>query len=131
VGLSIQFGIEDHLDDPLPVPQLNENESTQVSSSLDPSQKGHLSIHILSSQITTVICSLEIFQKIDSYSRFIRHECKPMVWVIGSYKLQTRITLMFFHKNKLMLTEFPWLVKELQGIPDSTDFDLITQISSL
>jgi hypothetical protein len=54
-----------------------------------------------------------------------------MVWVIGSYKLQTRITLMFFHKNKLMLTEFPWLVKELQGIPDSTDFDLITQISSL
>jgi hypothetical protein len=35
----------------------------------------------------------------------------------------------FFHKIT-HITEFPWLVKELEGIEefDSTDFDLITQI---
>jgi hypothetical protein len=27
-----------------------------------------------------------------------------------------QITLIFLHKNKPILTEFPWLVKELQGI---------------
>jgi len=45
------------------------------------------------------------------------------VWVIGSYKLRTRITLIFFHKNKLILTEFPWLVKELRNreLEDSAD----------
>jgi hypothetical protein len=33
------------------------------------------------------------------------------------------MTLVFFHKNKFILTEFPWLVKDLQRNPDSTDFD--------
>ena len=37
------------------------------------------------------------------------------------------MTLIFFHKNKFILTEFPWLVKDLQRNPDPTDFDLITQ----
>jgi hypothetical protein len=36
----------------------------------------------------------------------------------GKFRSQTRITFIFFHKNKLILTEFPWLVKELEGIKE-------------
>jgi hypothetical protein len=36
------------------------------------------------------------------------------VWGIGSNESQTQMTLVFFHKNKFILTEFPWLVKDLQ-----------------
>jgi len=36
-----------------------------------------------------------------------------------------QITLIFFHKNKLILTEFPWLVKELEdSLEDSAEKSL-------
>jgi hypothetical protein len=64
VGLRINFAIEDNLNDSLPIPYLDKDEAPQVPSALDPSQEGHLAIHISSAQLPTIIGPFKISQQI-------------------------------------------------------------------
>jgi hypothetical protein len=47
MGPWAHFRIEDNLHNPLPIPQLNKDEPSQISSPLNPSQQDHLTVYIL------------------------------------------------------------------------------------
>jgi hypothetical protein len=60
--------VKNNLHNAMSIPQLNKDEPTQVSSPLNPTQQGHLTACILFAQISTIVCSFQVPQKVNHLS---------------------------------------------------------------
>jgi hypothetical protein len=71
MGLPAHLRIEDHLDNPVTIPQFDKDQSPEIPSPLNPSQQDYVPVGILFTEIATIICSFQVSQEIDHHCRLI------------------------------------------------------------
>jgi hypothetical protein len=64
VNSLVELGIEDHLGEAFPVPQVDENDPAMISSTLYPAHEYHFFIHISGGKLAAVVGSLHLTQRI-------------------------------------------------------------------